>query len=158
MTALYGVEQMYAEAERFAHTLTPRSTGATVVALSGGLGSGKTTFTQGVARALGISESITSPTFVIEKVYPLPKDESGRLPAGRQGFARLIHIDTYRVKGEKELQTINWQEIIADPSNLILLEWPEQIQNAIPEHAIKIIFSGAGDWRDVRITAANAKE
>ncbi len=144
MSMMYGVEAMYAEAARFAQTLAPRANGATIIALSGELGSGKTTFTQGVARSLGMTEPVTSPTFVIEKIYELPAE------AGR-GFTRLIHIDTYRLKSEAELSAIGWHEIITNPANLIFVEWPEQITGAIPEGVIELFFSGSGDWREVRI-------
>lgn len=145
MAILYGIEQMYAEAARFVETLHPRPERATIVALSGELGSGKTTFTQGVAKALGIADTITSPTFVIEKIYELA-------PSSGKGFTRMIHIDTYRIRGEKELQAIGWYEITKAPENLILLEWPEQIGGALPADSLRITFKGSGDSREVHIS------
>jgi tRNA threonylcarbamoyladenosine biosynthesis protein TsaE len=98
------------------------------VALSGELGAGKTTFTQAAAAHFGITESVTSPTFVIEKVYPI---ESGP-------FQRLIHIDAYRLKGEQELAVLGWGEIAKDSENLILIEWPERVPGLIPESAYRV--------------------
>jgi len=150
MATLYGVQQMYEEAARFAALLHPLPDRATIIALSGELGSGKTTFTQGVAKALGIGEMITSPTFVIEKIYELS-------PTLGRGFTRLIHIDTYRIRGEKEMQAIGWHEITKVPENLILLEWPEQIGGALPADSLRVTFKGSGDSREVHIANEQTK-
>src|SRR3989338_8753227 len=86
--------ELEAEAARFARELVPRNTGATLVTLSGELGAGKTAFVKAVAKALGVGEVVNSPTFVLEKIYPLPlfSQKSGK------GFKRLIHIDAYRLE------------------------------------------------------------
>jgi tRNA threonylcarbamoyladenosine biosynthesis protein TsaE len=97
---------------------------AIVVGLYGNLGAGKTTFTQCIAKTLGVEETVTSPTFVIEKIYEL---------AG-QKFTHLIHIDAYRIEKSDELLHLGWQDIISDPYNLILIEWPERVADIMPEH------------------------
>lgn len=124
-------------AARFVRILVPHISGATVVALSGDLGAGKTTFTQAFARLLGVEEAITSPTFVIEKVYALKG----------QRWQRLVHIDAYRLKSPHELQALGWRELVADPSNLIVIEWPERIEESLPEGVICIRFDIAGERR-----------
>jgi tRNA threonylcarbamoyladenosine biosynthesis protein TsaE len=98
---------------------------ATVVALSGELGVGKTTLTQAIARELGVGENIISPTFVIMKSY---KIQNGP-------FKTLVHIDAYRLDSVKELERLGWAELIADPKNLILIEWPERVLEATPVYA-----------------------
>lgn len=132
---------MNEEAARFARGLVPRADGATTVTLSGDLGAGKTAFVKGVAKALGVLEHVTSPTFVIMKIYPLPllPSKSGK------GFERLIHIDAYRLKGEHHLKVLGWEDLIEYPKNLIFIEWPEQAPNAIPKSAIRIEFRYGGD-------------
>lgn len=130
---------MNEESGRLAGTLMPRREGATILTLSGDLGAGKTTFAQGIAQALGIEENVTSPTFVIEKAYQLEG----------QKFARLIHIDAYRLNDPHELEVLGWKEIIADPANLILIEWPEKVAGLIPADAIRISFKGSGDSREI---------
>lgn len=113
---------------------------ATVVALSGELGAGKTTFAQGAARALGVDEQVTSPTFVIEKIYALAD----------QKFARLVHIDAYRLKTADELRALGWDELIAENGNLIIIEWPENVPEAIPLDAKHIsIAIGEGEERTI---------
>ena len=133
---IIGLEAMQGEAARFVATLKPQSV-ATVVTLSGDLGAGKTTFVQGVAKALGVEETVTSPTFVLEKIYELRE----------RSYKRLIHIDACRLENAHELQALGWREILSDPSNLILLEWPERVADIIPDSAIRIIVEGSGDSR-----------
>ncbi len=103
---------------------------AMVVGLYGDLGSGKTTFTKAVAKLLGIQEDITSPTFVIEKIYEIE----------HENFKRLIHIDAYRLEKSKELLALEWEHIVKDPHNLILIEWPEKVESVLPENHIKVFF------------------
>jgi tRNA threonylcarbamoyladenosine biosynthesis protein TsaE len=117
-------------AEDFLDSLKPISE-ATVVALSGDLGAGKTAFTKAVALILGVGENVTSPTFVIEKIYGLTG----------QPFKHLIHIDAYRIEDARELLHLGWKEIIQDPGNLILIEWPERVSDVIPADAKKISFT-----------------
>ncbi len=110
---------------------------ATLVTLSGELGAGKTTFTQGVAKAVGVTEIVTSPTFVIEKIYTLEG----------QRWERLVHIDAYRLNDPHELEVLGWSELLLDKGNLILLEWPERITPIIPNTAIQIRIDIDGDGR-----------
>ena len=128
------IQEMKALAADFIEHLKPIPDGATVIGLRGELGAGKTTFTQACANLLGISENVTSPTFVILKKYQLNKETLGG------NFSFFIHIDAYRLKGGKELDTIGWQEIISDPKNLIMIEWPELVLDVIPLSARYIDF------------------
>lgn len=113
---------------------------ATLVTLSGELGAGKTTFAQGIARALGVTETVTSPTFVIEKVYALEG----------QRWERLIHIDAYRLNSSHELEVLGWKKMLDDPKNLIVLEWPERVADIIPQSAHALRFDIDGDMRIIR--------
>jgi len=117
------------EAARFANTLIPGEQ-ATLITLSGELGAGKTTFTKSVARALGVDDVVTSPTFVLEKIYGLSKSV----------FERLVHIDAYRLERGSDLTPLGFDELLQDTGNLILLEWPERVIDALPEPTAKISF------------------
>ncbi|MES2225481.1 MAG: tRNA (adenosine(37)-N6)-threonylcarbamoyltransferase complex ATPase subunit type 1 TsaE [Patescibacteria group bacterium] len=130
---LTSLEDLQTEAVHFVSTLTPKADAAVLVTLSGELGAGKTSFTQGLARALGITESITSPTFVLEKIYDVPSDTS-------RGFARLVHVDAYRLEGEKSLIPLEFSELCANPQSLIVLEWPEMVEGQLPkaDHALTL--------------------
>ena len=99
---------------------------ATVLGLSGDLGAGKTTFTQALAGILGVKESVTSPTFVIEKVYDLTEPHLF-------GFKKLIHIDAYRLDSGTELLSLGFKELLEDQNNLIIVEWPERVADVLPQ-------------------------
>ena len=104
---------------------------ATILLLSGDLGSGKTTFTQGLARSLGVTKTVTSPTFIIEKIYKLENDPN---------FDHLIHIDAYRLEGKSEAELLNLKNIFADPRSLIAIEWPENLGLDMPKEGILLNF------------------
>lgn len=124
------LEEFKSEARAFAKTLTV-GLEATVITLSGSLGAGKTTFTKEIASVFDVDEGVTSPTFVIEKIYA----------TGRGPFRRLIHIDAYRLKNDKELLALGWDEIAKEKENLIILEWPEHVRGIVPQDALRISIS-----------------
>ncbi len=112
--------------------LLPCVDGATVLALTGDLGAGKTALTKALAQVLGIKEDITSPTFVIMKSYTIPKHER---------FSMLVHIDAYRIDEVDEMRVIGLSELLADSHNLVVIEWPERIQALIPEDAFPVTIT-----------------
>jgi len=103
---------------------------AVILALKGNLGSGKTTFTQGFLKGLGIRKKITSPTFVIQKNYRLRTTH----------YRRAYHIDCYRIKKSQELLILGIKEIFDNPKNIILIEWPEKIKNILPKERFNLKF------------------
>jgi tRNA threonylcarbamoyladenosine biosynthesis protein TsaE len=103
---------------------------ALVVGLYGDLGSGKTTFTQSVAKIFNIKEDITSPTFVIEKIYDINHND----------FKKLIHVDAYRLDSFKELLALDWDKTLSDSRNIIFIEWPERVVEILPKNHAKIFF------------------
>jgi tRNA threonylcarbamoyladenosine biosynthesis protein TsaE len=124
------------EAARFTKSLAPRKEGATLVTLSGELGAGKTAFVKAVARTLGVEEIVNSPTFVLEKIYLLPKGEA---------FTRLIHIDAYRLETGADLAPLGFDELLQNPGTLILLEWPEKVADALSVPAARISLTARAD-------------
>src|SRR3989338_5666687 len=125
------LDELNAFARSFIAGLKPRKEEAVVVGLQGDLGSGKTTFTQAVARALGVTEHITSPTFVIEKIYRLNQGQSLRVPKDCP-WLHLIHLDAYRLERASELEHLGWAELLANSGNLVLIEWPERVAEIMP--------------------------
>ncbi len=109
---------------------------STILALQGNLGAGKTVFVKGVGKYFNLEETVTSPTFVIQKMYNLPEGCA---------WKRLVHIDAYRLEGEEELSSIKWGNIATDPHNLIIMEWPEQVGLGVPERALWIEFETVDD-------------
>lgn len=118
-------------AEAILNKISKESNHAYVFALSGDLGSGKTSFTKEFGSLLGIpKEEITSPTFVIEKIYSI-----------KHAFLkRLIHIDAYRLESADELTHLGWEDLLNDSKNIILIEWPEKVDSIIPPYAQYIFF------------------
>ncbi len=109
---------------------------AIVVGLSGDLGAGKTAFSQAVAAELGILEIVTSPTFVIEKIYRTGRDS---------GFKTFVHIDAYRLEGGRELDVLGFKTLTEDPETLIFIEWPEKVEESMPEDSLRISFLSSGE-------------
>ncbi len=119
---IHNLSELEAEAVALLGRLAPKAEGATLITLSGELGAGKTAFARAVAKALGIEENVTSPTFVLEKIYKIAEG----------GFERLAHIDAYRLKDGSELAALGFDELMSDPKTLVLLEWPEQVADGLP--------------------------
>lgn len=123
------LDELQTEARRFIKTLQPHERSATLITLSGVLGAGKTTFVKALATELGISESVTSPTFVLEKRYTLPDNSV---------FDTLIHIDAYRLDGGDALTPLGFEELMRDTKAVVLFEWPERVEGALPKSAVQI--------------------
>ncbi len=96
---------------------------AFVVGLSGHLGAGKTSFVKCIAEHMGISDVVTSPTFVLMKIYT----------SNNFSFARLVHIDAYRLERREELEALRFEDVISDPNNLVMIEWPENVGLSIDD-------------------------
>lgn len=118
-----------------------RIDGATVLALSGDLGAGKTAFTKACAQHLGISETVVSPTFVIAKFYEIPGPS---FP-----WKHLVHIDAYRLESWSELEILKFDDVFRDPKNLVIIEWPEQVTDQNQEHWKKLNFTLHGEEREI---------
>jgi tRNA threonylcarbamoyladenosine biosynthesis protein TsaE len=129
-------------AKRVLSSITSKTT-ATIIALRGELGSGKTTFTQGFASALGVVKQPKSPTFNLAKQYSIPNTTYS-----------LWHLDCYRLTGFRDLKTINLHQLFTDSSNIILIEWPENIGDGLPSDHIEIHFTHTGnDTRGITLPA-----
>ena len=114
-------------ADMLIQELQPRGS-ATILALQGELGAGKTTFAQACARSLGIKDRVLSPTFVILKAYAAKKKK----------FAHFVHIDCYRLDSEKDLLHLGFKELAKDKDAIILIEWADRVKKIIPRSALWI--------------------
>lgn len=115
-------------AVEFAKTLKPRD----ILCLYGDLGSGKTTFVQGLARGLGIKNRIISPTFIIARHYKI-RD------------LVFYHIDLYRTETIHDFLSIGLDEILEDNSNIVAVEWAEKLKDMLPQKRIDIKFKLVND-------------
>jgi tRNA threonylcarbamoyladenosine biosynthesis protein TsaE len=93
------------------------------------LGSGKTTFVQGLAKGLGIKDKILSPTFVLMKNYKIPSTNK-----------QFYHIDCYRIKQAQDLSALGLEKLFLNPQNIIAIEWAERIKKILPEDTIVLNF------------------
>lgn len=116
------------------------SEGALVVGLSGDLGAGKTAFTKCVAELLGVTDTVTSPTFILEKIYPVQENTffGGRID-------KLVHIDAYRLDTGDDMRALDWRRTVEDRGALVLLEWPEQVKDALPSSLVMLSFEYVGE-------------
>ena len=108
--------------------------GGEIICLEGELGSGKTIFTQGFLKGLGIEGPYTSPTFVVMKQYT--RKLSGKNNREKQS---IYHIDAYRVDSKNVLK-LGWEEITADKNNVIIIEWANKIRKIIPKNSLWVKF------------------
>lgn len=124
-----------------AQNIEPEKFPNMIICLEGELGSGKTVFTKGFANALGIKESITSPTFTIIKEY------EGELP--------LYHMDVYRLNGNTEGIGI---EEYYNKNGIVVIEWSDTIKNTLPEERLVIKFKIVGENKRVLIITPYGKK
>jgi len=110
------------ETLEFGKKLSEYVQGGDILLLNGNLGAGKTTLVKGLAANLGIKSEITSPTFTLMNVYPTTSSEN---------IKNLVHIDTYRLKDEKELEEIGVNDYLANPDYLCVVEWPEKMSKLL---------------------------
>ena len=132
------VQDTHDIAKKLLNTTNP----GTIFALIGDLGTGKTTFSQGFARALCIKIRVGSPTFKLVSEY------NGR-------DHKLYHIDAYRLKNSNEFLNIGGEEYLISENSYTLIEWADIIEDVLPKHTIKVEFSRSKDNknnREIKIT------
>jgi tRNA threonylcarbamoyladenosine biosynthesis protein TsaE len=120
VTETYSAEETFALGEKIGTEAKPGQ----VYTLLGDLGVGKTVFTQGVARGLGIREPVSSPTFTIVQIY-----DEGRMP--------FYHFDVYRIADVEEMEEIGYEDCFYG-EGLCLIEWANLIEEILPEHYTRI--------------------
>ncbi|MBU0999806.1 tRNA (adenosine(37)-N6)-threonylcarbamoyltransferase complex ATPase subunit type 1 TsaE [Patescibacteria group bacterium] len=115
------------ETKKIAESIA-KNTKSNIFALTGKLGAGKTIFVQGFAKGLGITEKITSPTFVLIHQHKIPK--SSKI---------LYHIDLYRLENLQDINNLGLEEIISNPNNIVLIEWAKKLKK-LPKTTVRITF------------------
>lgn len=103
---------------------------ARILCLWGELGSGKTTFVQGLAKGLGITSRLLSPTFIIVRCHDIPKTTGV-----------LYHLDLYRIVSSENVAGVGFTDMIREPESLVVIEWPERLGALLPEKRMDIRFS-----------------
>ena len=124
------------ETEAFAASMAKKLHGPVVVAFYGGLGMGKTAFTRGLAKGLGITQAVSSPTFALVHEY-------------RGDSATLYHFDMYRVESWEDLYATGFFDFY-ETGGILAVEWSENIENALPENTVRVTIR-RGDTDNQRI-------
>lgn len=119
------------ETEALGERLAARLRPGDVIAYTGDLGAGKTAFTRGLARGLGVADRVTSPTFTIVNEY-----EGGRLP--------LFHFDLYRMDSPEELFDIGWEDYLAR-GGVCAVEWSENVADALERDTVRVDIRRGGE-------------
>jgi tRNA threonylcarbamoyladenosine biosynthesis protein TsaE len=114
---------------------------ATVLALTGDLGAGKTALVKLLGSQLGVVEEMVSPTFVVMKQYETASDT----------FESLIHIDAYRLTDAAEAKPLGFARLFLQPKTLICIEWPSQIQSIIPNYHSSVTITDTDDVRTINL-------
>jgi tRNA threonylcarbamoyladenosine biosynthesis protein TsaE len=119
---------LLAEGERYAGKK------ARILCLWGELGSGKTTFVQGIARGMGITDRLLSPTFIIVRHYKIPQ-QSGL----------LYHLDLYRMMTAEDVHSVGITDLFDDPQSVVIIEWPERLGDLLPKQRTDFFFATQAD-------------
>ncbi len=134
------------ETQAFAYDLARTLHGGMTVLLVGDIGAGKTTFVQGLAKVLGVTARVTSPTFTIMQEYP----------AEHGDIRRVVHIDLYRFTDAEELRALALEDE-RRPNTLVVIEWPDAIAyDFAPDIVVRLDHAG-GDERRITVEGAGAQ-
>ena len=137
--------QSFQETQKLGKELVKNLIPGQVICLSGELGTGKTTFVQGLLEGLKVKGPYTSPTFLIMKHYkkeiPISKSQfPNKIQNPKSKILNIYHVDAYRVNA-RDILNLGWEEIISQSDNLIVVEWAERIKKIIPKNAQWINFT-----------------
>lgn len=98
-----------------------------IIAFTGDLGAGKTAFVQGFAKGLKITDKIISPTFILIREHKIPNS-----------FAKLYHIDLYRLEENTDIKILGIEDLLKDKNNIVLIEWADKIKDHLPHNTVYI--------------------
>lgn len=127
------------ETMKFAQEFARKLKGGEVVGLIGELGSGKTVFVKGLAQGLRIKEKITSPTFVLLKLYDILRPQT-HLRGVRKKVRVLVHVDAYRMESLEDIKSVGIEDYLGRDDTIMVIEWAEKIKEILPKDTIYIKF------------------
>ncbi len=134
------------ETRKIAAELATMLVGGETIALIGDLGAGKTTFAQGFCAALGVTSTVTSPTFAIMNVYTVsPLLPQGGVRGRSSNIRRIIHLDLYRLKSAREIAALGLEEYLGQPDTVALIEWPEAVDGVQWNANVTVRLSATGE-------------
>ena len=145
--------------ETLAKELAKELRGGQVIGLVGELGSGKTTFVQFLAKALGVKEKVNSPTFVLMKIYQIPgnnKQTNFKLPIPK--IKQFIHVDAYRLNSAEELENIGLRDYLNCLDTLVVIEWADKVKEILSDNSLIFNFFYGQTDEERSITVLNKPE
>jgi tRNA threonylcarbamoyladenosine biosynthesis protein TsaE len=128
-----------------------------IISLEGQLGAGKTTLMQGIAKSLGVTKALTSPTFILYRVIPI-----GAVQEKKTGARWLVHGDAYRVTRAQEFLEAGLADAAQDPQTITIIEWGDRIREILPRRVLRIKINtqtkrrGSDEARHVHVPTALA--
>lgn len=133
------ITNSYEETQKLGEEFAKKLQGGDIVALYGELGSGKTTFVQGLAKGLGIKRRIISPTFIIVRTYKIS------IKYKVSSIKYFYHIDLYRINSDQKIEGLGIKELINGRNSIVAIEWAEKIKNLLPKKRWNIHFEYLSD-------------
>jgi tRNA threonylcarbamoyladenosine biosynthesis protein TsaE len=135
------------ETVNFAAEYAKNLKGGEILALIGELGAGKTVFTKGLAKGLGVNQRLSSPTFVYMKLYEIRNQDK---------LKKLCHVDAYRAQHEYDLINIGAEDFMGKEDTITVIEWADRIRNILPKRTQYIYFENQGENK--RLIKDNTEE
>ena len=138
------VSTSFEETREIAQNLVQKLDRGTIFCLYGDLAAGKTTFAQGIGKYLGV-DRVVSPTFMIMRQYPV---------TNHPVIKTFFHLDLYRLDSLEDIRSFDLEEIWSDPENLLVIEWPEKLQDFLPKKRYDIYLkANSENERQIRIVS-----
>ena len=134
------------QTRRFGRQLARHLRGGEVIALIGDLGAGKTVLVKGMAVGLGIKHRVSSPTFVLMRVYPVQPHKTIR---------RFVHVDAYRVRHAAELLEIGLVDYLGQPDTVTVIEWADRVREILPHKTIRVQMEHGKSFNQRKLTVKN---
>ncbi len=147
ITTTYSEKQTFNLGKKIAKKLQ----GGKIIGLTGDLGAGKTVFIKGLTKGLSVRQAITSPTFVLMKIYPISNPCLRRQDKSK--ILNFCHIDAYRLSSGQDLIDVGVKDWLNQANTITVIEWAERVKDILPKNAIfvKIKFGKRKNQRTIEI-------
>ena len=136
------IDQIRSAACEFIEKVLPEHS---VIAFYGAMGAGKTTFIKALCEELGVTDTVTSPTFALVNEYCIPTSQKEASPVGGRLEGAIFHFDFYRIKRLEEVYDMGYEDYFYQKNALCLIEWPELVEELLPDDALRVEISEQPD-------------